>query len=250
MSIIVRDVSFAYSKKEILKNVSFEVARGDCVAVLGTNGVGKSTLLKCLNKVVNVKSGKITVNDKDVKKLSGDELAQIIGYVPQKGCFSDSTVFDAVLLGRKPYIKWDVTQNDLEITEKVVKSLSLEEFSLRKVNYLSGGEIQKVSIARALAQQPSVLLFDEPTSNLDLKNQLEVIQIIKDIVREQQISAIVTMHDLNLALRFADKFMMMKDGEIYAMGGAEIITPDNILEVYGVSVAVENANGNRVVIPN
>ncbi|NLY82488.1 MAG: ABC transporter ATP-binding protein [Clostridiales bacterium] len=250
MSMIVKDVSFAYSKQQVLKDVSFEVARGDCVAVLGTNGVGKSTLLKCLNKVVNVKSGEITVHNRAVKELSGDELAQIIGYVPQKGCFSDCTVFDAVLLGRKPYIKWDVTQNDLEITEKVVKSLSLEEFALRKVNCLSGGEMQKVAIARALAQQPSVLLFDEPTSNLDLKNQLEVIQIIKDIVREQQISAIVTMHDLNLALRFADKFLMMKDGEIYAMGGSEIITPNNILEVYGVRVAIENINGNKVVLPN
>ncbi len=250
MSMIVKDVSFAYMKHQVLKEVSFQVERGDCVAVLGTNGVGKSTLLKCLNQVIKAQYGDISIDKKAVRDLSGDELAQVIGYVPQNGSFSDSTVFDAVLLGRKPYIKWDATQEDLEITENVVRSLSLEDFALRKVNQLSGGEMQKVAIARALAQQPMLLLFDEPTSNLDLRNQLEVIQIIKDIVRERQISAIVTMHDLNLALRFADKFMLMKDGKIFAMGGSEIITPENILEVYGVHVAIENFNGYHVVIPH
>ncbi len=250
MSMIVKDVSFAYSKRPILKGVSFDVERGDCIAVLGTNGVGKSTMLKCLNQVIRAQSGSITVAGNDIKQMGGNQLAQIIGYVPQSGTFSDSTVFDAVLLGRKPYIKWDVTQNDLEITKSVVRSLSLEEFASRKVNHLSGGEMQKVAIARALAQQPNVLLFDEPTSNLDLKNQLEVIQIIKDIVKKEQMSAIVTMHDLNLALRFADKFIMMKDGEVYAMGDATIVTAESILDVYGVQVTIENLNGYQVVIPN
>ncbi|WP_027398503.1 ABC transporter ATP-binding protein [Anaerovorax odorimutans] len=250
MSMIVKDISFSYSKHKILNKICFEVKGGDCVAVLGTNGVGKSTLLKCLNKVILAQSGEISIKEKTLKEMSGDELAKLIGYVPQNESFSDSTVFDAVLLGRKPYIKWDVTKNDLEIAENVINALSLDKFSLRKVNRMSGGEMQKVAIARALAQQPLVLLFDEPTSNLDLKNQLEVIQIIKDIVREKQISAIVTMHDLNLALRFADKFLMMKEGKIYATGGKEIITRENILEVYGVDVSIENFNGYDVVIPN
>lgn len=249
MSMIVEGVSYAYPKNPVLKDVSFEIGKGECVAILGTNGVGKSTLLKCLNNVINAQAGAITVADMPLNGMSGDELARLIGYVPQNSFFPDITVFDAVLLGRKPYIKWDITKDDLEIAENMIKSLSLEKFALRKVNYMSGGEMQKVAIARALAQQPMILLFDEPTSNLDLKNQLEVIQIIKDIVQKQQISAIVTMHDLNLALRFADKFMMMKDGRIHAMGGAEIITPQNIWEVYGVQVSIENYNGYHVVIP-
>lgn len=249
MSMIVEGVSYAYPKNPVLKDVSFEIGKGECVAILGTNGVGKSTLLKCLNNVINAQAGAITVADMPLNGMSGDELARLIGYVPQNSFFPDITVFDAVLLGRKPYIKWDITKDDLEIAENMIKSLSLEKFALRKVNFMSGGEIQKVAIARALAQQPTILLFDEPTSNLDLKNQLEVIQIIKDIVQKQQISAIVTMHDLNLALRFADKFMMMKDGRIHAMGGAEIITPQNIWEVYGVQVSIENYNGYHIVIP-
>lgn len=250
MSISVESVSFAYWKKQVLKDVSFEIEKGECVAILGTNGVGKSTLLKCLNKIIKVQSGQINIAGMAVKDMSGNKMAKTIGYVPQSESFADSTVFDAVLLGRKPYIKWDVTKKDLKITEEVIKSLSLEEFALRRVNELSGGEMQKVAIARALAQQPQILLFDEPTSNLDLKNQLEVIQIIKDISKEQNISAIVTMHDLNLALRFADKFLMMKDGQIHAMGGPEIITPDNIFQTYGVHVAIENYNGHDLVIPH
>lgn len=249
MSIIVERVSFAYWKNQVLKDISFDIGKGECVAILGTNGVGKSTLLKCLNNIIKAQLGEISIAGTSLKQMSGDEMAKIIGYVPQNGAFPDSTVFDAVLLGRKPYIKWDVTRQDLEITEKIIKSLSLEKFALRKVNQMSGGEMQKVAIARALAQQPKVLLFDEPTSNLDLKNQLEVIQIIKNVVKKQQMSAIVTMHDLNLALRFADKFLMMKDGEIHAMGGAEIITPDNILKTYDVHVSIENYKGYKVVIP-
>lgn len=249
MSMIVERVSFGYTKNQVLKDVSFQIGKGECVAILGTNGVGKSTLLKCLNNVIKAQSGEISIGGMPLTGMRGDELAKIIGYVPQNGSFPDSTVFDAVLLGRKPYIKWDVTREDLEITENIIKSLSLEKYAFRKANQMSGGEMQKVAIARALAQQPKVLLFDEPTSNLDIKNQLEVIQIIKDIVREQGISAIVTMHDLNLALRFADKFLMMIDGEIHAMGGPEIITSENILKTYGVHVSIENYNGYNVVIP-
>ena len=120
---------------------------------------------------------------------------------------------------------------------------------MRPVNCLSGGEMQKVAIARALAQQPDVLMFDEPTSSLDLKNQLDVIQLIKEIVKKRNISAIVPMHDLNMALRFANKIKMMKQGRIHAIGGGEIINPENIMQVYDVSVSIAQINGGLIVIP-
>jgi iron complex transport system ATP-binding protein len=152
-------------------------------------------------------------------------------------------------LGRKPHIKWEVSDRDIEITHKVLKLLNLEDYALRYTNELSGGELQKVIIARALVQEPQILLLDEPTNNLDLKNQLEVMKIIRDISKSQNIASIVVMHDLNLALRYSDKFIMLKDGVIYAEGGKEIINPENIKAVYGVDAYVENVKGIPIVIP-
>jgi iron complex transport system ATP-binding protein len=249
MNLLVENLSFRYPSREVLKDVTLSLGRGECLSILGTNGVGKSTLLKCLNRILRQQSGKVIVMGEDIRGLSGNDLAKRIGYVSQRNSFYLSSVFDAVLLGRKPYIKWDVTREDLEIVHGVMKSLGLEEFALRNADELSGGEAQKVAIARALAQQSDVLMFDEPTSNLDMKNQLEVIGIIKNIVRERQISAIVTMHDLNMASRFADKFLFLKGGEIFAAGDIGVITRENIQEVYGVPVEIRYHQGIPVIIP-
>jgi len=182
MILSVRGLKFRYPSRPVFENIDFSVMKGDCLAVLGTNGAGKSTLLKCLNRILQPQSGVVCILEEEVFKLSLTELAQRVGYVAQKHESPRNTVFDAVLLGRKPYIKWDVTDRDLEVTNQVLKLLELEEYSLRYLDELSGGELQKVVIARALAQEPDLLLFDEPTSNLDLKNQLEVINLIKKVV--------------------------------------------------------------------
>ncbi len=249
MNLIVEGLSFKYPSRRVLEDVSFSLNKGECLSILGTNGVGKSTLLKCISRILRQQGGKVIVMGDDARTLSGNEVARRIAYVSQRHNMSSSTVFDAVLLGRKPHIKWDVTRQDLEVVHSVMKSLGLEDFALRNVDELSGGEAQKVVIARALAQQSDVLMFDEPTSNLDLKNQLEVIGIIKEIVRERRVSAIVTMHDLNMALRFADKFVLMKGGKIFAAGNTCIITRENILAVYGVPVEIELRRDIPVVIP-
>ncbi|MGB4643818.1 MAG: ABC transporter ATP-binding protein [Dethiobacteria bacterium] len=249
MILSVNNVDFRYPSHNVLKNVKFEVERGDCLAILGTNGVGKSTLLKCINKILRPQQGVITVEKDEISKLSLRKVAQKIGYVSQRQESGRFTVFDAVILGRKPHITWDVTERDMAIVNHIIKMLGLESFSLRYIDELSGGELQKVVIARALAQEPRVLLLDEPTSNLDLKNQLDVLNIIQNVVREQQIAAIVTMHDLNLAIRFANKFIFLKKGTIFAAGGFEIITPEIIEEVYAVPVAVESFRAIPVVVP-
>jgi iron complex transport system ATP-binding protein len=249
VNLIVENLGFHYPSRQVLDGISLTLNKGECLSILGTNGVGKSTLLKCINRILRQQTGKVVVMGEDVRGLSGNELAKRIGYVSQRQSFSLSTVFDAVLLGRKPYVKWDVSRHDLDIVHGVMKSLGLEDFALRKVDELSGGEAQKVAIARALAQQSDVLMFDEPTSNLDLKNQLEVVGIIKEIVRERQISAIVTMHDLNMASRFGDKFLFLKGGRIFAAGDISIITPENIMAVYGVKVEVQHHGDIPVIIP-
>lgn len=249
MVLSVDGLEFKYPSHSILKGVTFSVQRGECLAILGTNGTGKSTLLKCLNRILKPQSGNVFIEDSDVRNLNRTELAQKIVYVSQNNKSSRSTVFDTILLGRKPYIKWDVTQKDLDIVNNVMKMLQLEDYALRYTDELSGGELQKVLIGRALAQQPEVLMLDEPTSSLDLKNQLEVINIIKKVVIDKQIAAVVTMHDLNLALRFADKFVLLKNGKVFAAGGIEVMTSENIEDVYSVPVKIEKYSTTPVVIP-
>lgn len=250
MRLEVKDLRFGYSaSREVVKGVSFSAEEGECIAVLGINGVGKTTMLKCINRIIRPTSGEIFVDGKSIQSMDGNTLAQQIGYVPQ-GCeFADGSVFDTVLLGRKPFIKWDVTQRDLEIVQNVLHTMSLEEYANRNVNALSGGEKQKISIARALAQQTPILLFDEPTSNLDIKNQLDVLDITKRVVREQNLTAIVIIHDLNLALRFADRFLVMKDGCVYAFGDQSVVNTKTISEVYGVQADVVKYGEHHVVIP-
>ncbi|CAB3289465.1 ABC transporter related protein [Methanocaldococcus lauensis] len=249
MILSIDGVEFSYKSRKILNNIKFEVERGEVVSILGVNGAGKSTLLKCINKILKPKRGTILIDNFDINKLDNHELAKKVGYVPQKAEGNYMTVFDAVLLGRKPHIKWEITDRDIEITYKVLKLLNLEDYALRYTNELSGGELQKVIIARALVQEPQILLLDEPTNNLDLKNQLEVMKIIRDISKSQNIASIVVMHDLNLALRYSDKFIMLKDGKIFAEGDRSIINPENIKAVYGVNAFVENIRGIPVVIP-
>jgi iron complex transport system ATP-binding protein len=249
MTLLADNISFSYPKNDVIKKITFSLKEGDYLAVLGTNGAGKSTFLKCLNKILKPQLGTVYVNGIDSSELKGKELAKNMAYVPQSHDYSQKTVFDSVLLGRKPYIKWDVSQNDIDIIEDILHLLNLESYAMRYTSELSGGELQKVVIARALAQQPKVLLMDEPTSNLDLKNQIEVLSIIKEIINKQKISAIVTMHDLNLALRFANKFLLLKEGELFGFGNAAILNEESIKSVYGIDVVIEEYLGIPVVIP-
>lgn len=189
------------------------------------------------------------MENRNIKKMKGIEVAQKIGYVPQKSDTGFLTVFDAVLMGRKPYIKWDVSKKDIKLTERILKVMGLEAYALRYINELSGGELQKVVLARALVQDPQILLLDEPTSDLDLKNQLEVMNIIKDVCQEHRITSLVVMHDINLALRYSDKFIILKEGRVFSTGGPEIITSEAIKEAYGVEVQIENFQGFPLIIP-
>lgn len=242
-------ICFGYNQTPVLNDVGFSLDKGDCLAILGTNGTGKSTLLKCINRILNPSTGLITINGIDSSKLSRRELAQNISYVAQSSDALHATVLDTVLLGRKPYIKWDITDEDMEIAQGAISHMGLDDFTNRYVDELSGGERQKVMIARAIAQQPTVMLLDEPTSALDMKNQMETIHAIQHIVKSHGITVIATMHDLNLALRFANKFMLLKDGAVFAIGGSEVITEKNISEVYSLDVSVGRLNGMPFVIP-
>ena len=249
MTLNVHGIEFKYTSLPTLKDVSFGLNGGEFMAILGNNGAGKSTLLKCINRILKPRKGVVYLGEDRVSALTRMQVAQRIGYVAQRNEAGRFTVFDAVLLGRKPYIKWDVGQEDIEIVDDVLKRMGLNHLVLRYLDELSGGELQKVVIARALVQEPDVMLLDEPTNNLDLKNQIEVLKIVKETVADRDIAAVVVMHDINLALRFADKFLLLKDGIVHGCGGLEVITEENIEEVYGLPVRMEKINDLPVVVP-
>lgn len=248
--ISVKSLNFSYCKTfRILEDIEFDAEEGQCVAILGNNGAGKSTMIKCLNRILKPQKGAVIVNGHDVDTLTRQEIAQDMAYVSQQNEGSKFTVYDAVLLGRKPYIKMNPTAEDHRITGDIIERMGLKPFELRYLNELSGGELQKVMLARALAQQPRVLMLDEPTSNLDLKNQYEVMSIIRDIASTDKICVIIVIHDLNLAIRYCDRFLFIKDNQVYSLGGAETVNSKSIREVYGMDVTIETICGYPTVVP-
>ena len=244
----IRDISFSYGRNDVLKGISFDVHPAECVGILGNNGAGKSTLVTCLNKILTPTKGAVYIGSQDILKMRRLEAARHISYVAQKNEISQMTVFDSVLLGRRPYIKWAVTQNDIDICETTIEQMGLSQFRLRYIDELSGGELQKVMLARALVQEPRLLLLDEPTSNLDPKNQHEMLSLVQELARERNISVLIVIHDLSLALRYCGKFLLIKDGLVFRYGDDLVITAETILAVYGISAVVTELNGRKIVV--
>lgn len=242
-------VSFSYRGMDaVLRNITVQESAGHCLALLGNNGAGKSTFLKCLNHILPAKDGVIEVDGLNIRQATRSEIAKRMAYVEQHTHADILTVYDTVLLGRKPHIKFAPTEEDYQIVEAAIHRMHLEKLALRNVNELSGGELQKVALARALAQKPRVLLLDEPTASLDLCNQHEVMKVVSDIARDNNILVVVVIHDLNLALKYCDRFMLIRNGEVYSYGDKSTITEKAIMEVYGVDTTVTDINGNRVVV--
>lgn len=245
----VENLSFSYGSHSILRNVSFFLEQGECVAVLGNNGAGKSTLVSCISRLRRPSSGSVLIDGVPVSQMTRNELAQQVSYVAQKNELAHTTVFDAVLLGRKPHMKWGPSDVDYDVAEHALRAVGMEDCRLRYVNQLSGGEQQKIMLARAIAQEPKLMLLDEPTSNLDPRNQYESMELIRHCAHDHHIAVLVVIHDLNLALRFCDRFLFLKDGAVFASGGQEAVTSENIQAVYGMEATVEQFDGIPMVIP-
>ena len=244
----VKDISFSYPDADILKGVGFTAESGEVVGLLGNNGAGKSTLVTCLNRIRKPKSGELLIDGKNAFQMSRNELARTVSYVAQKNELTHSTVFDCVLLGRKPYIKWSVSQEDLDICQKIMDRVGLLPYQMRYVDELSGGELQKVMLARALVAEPRLLLLDEPTSNLDPKNQYEMMALVQELAKEQGFTVITVIHDLNLALRFCDKFYFLKAGRGYSCGDINTVTAETLQAVYGIRAEILDVRGRKTVI--
>lgn len=250
MILELSNIEFNYGKHAALHGISLRFEGSGLISLLGPNGSGKSTLLKSINRIINSK-GEVFFNNKKVNEMPVSEIASIFGYVPQSiSSAFPITVFDMLLLGRKPYLGWNPSERDIDIVSENISLMGLKDFVLRQINELSGGERQKVLIATALSQEPKILLFDEPTNNLDIKHQLDVMKHIKNIVIEKQILALIAMHDLNLAAQYSDEIVMLQKGRIYTQGKPEdVMTKENIKAIYGVNVAIHNYGASQHIVP-
>lgn len=245
----VKNISYHYrGGQEVLNDVSFTLEPGKFLAILGNNGVGKSTLLKSLNRILKADSGTFLLDGENVFQMSNHEIAKRIAFVSQSVANTQMIVHDVVMLGRRPYMKWGFTEHDHEIVHASMDKLNLNDLRGRFLNQLSGGERQKVMLARALAQEPKLLLLDEPTSSLDIHNQYQVLQIVQDICHNEGLTAIVVIHDLNLALRFCDQFLMLRQGQVYACGDYTILDSAALKNVYQVDAKVVNVEGQKMIL--
>ena len=240
MKISVYNLNFSYSGVNVLNDICFKVNDNDFISVLGPNGSGKSTLIKCINRILKVKQGEILLDNRDVKYFDARQLAQIVSYVPQHtNNKNTSTVYEILEIGRSPYINWRLKATDREAIDKVIEDFRLQPFVQKKFSQLSGGEQQKIKIARALVQEPQVLLLDEPTNNLDLKHQVEVLSLLSNIVKTRGITAIMAIHDLNLAARYSLSVLLLSNGRIVDSGKPiDVINEQNVKKVYGVDVEI------------
>lgn len=250
MKLDIQGISFNYNSIPVLQDVGMRVEVGELVALLGPNGSGKTTLLKCIAKMLKPRRGAVMVGGQRLEKLDSREVARLLGYVPQSANnVFPCSVFDAVLIGRRPRMAWGVRREDRVMVSHALEMMGLQHMANRSFNQISAGEQQKVLIARALAQEPDVLLLDEPTSNLDLKHQLEVLSTLRKVTREKGVSALIAIHDLNLASRFSDQIVFLKDGIVCDTGEpGHVLTTENIRSVYGVEAAITEHSGRPHVI--
>jgi iron complex transport system ATP-binding protein len=245
MKVSVNNLYFSYNGVNVLNDICLTVNNGDFISVLGPNGSGKSTLIKCINRILKVKHGEILLDDRNIKYLDARQLARLVSYVPQHtNNKNTSTVYEILELGRCPYINWRLKSSDREAIEQVIEDFRLQAFVKKTFSELSGGEQQKIKIARALVQEPQVLLLDEPTNNLDLKHQVEVLSLLASIVKDRGITAIMAIHDLNLVARYSLSVLLLSKGRVVDSGRpVDVINEQNIKNVYGVDVEIVNHKG-------
>jgi iron complex transport system ATP-binding protein len=247
----VENMEFSYPCVPVLKGVDMEISPGEILVVVGKNGAGKSTFIKCLNRILEPDNGKVFLGERELGKMPRKDIARSMAYLSQRNLYTfPVTVFDVVLSGRYPYQGWASNRKDEARVEEVLRMMELEDLAMRHFNEISGGQQQQVLIARAIVQESSVFLLDEPTNDLDIRHQLEVLETVRKITRQRNISAVITIHDLNLASRYADRVIMLKDGLIFASGNAvSVFTEKNIAQAYGVQVSVDSFRDRPHIIP-
>ena len=246
----VEGLHFRYNQfaQPVLNGASLSLGKGEIGILLGKNGSGKTTLFKNILGIHRPSTGSVCLDGENMQKLRRKERARRIAYVPQSISFGALTVFDSILMGRVSYFGLKAHKEDYRAVEHIISQMGLESFAYRNVEQLSGGERQKIAIARAMAQEPKLMVFDEPTGNLDIANEQLIIQEAKKLAREQNISILASLHDLNQALALGDKFFFLKDGKVKYAGGAETVTPETVKDIFDVDVTVCRVDGHTMVM--
>lgn len=253
MKLEVKKLGFSYKNKEILKDINFSIQTGEMLSILGENGAGKSTLVKCLIGILKpTKDSVIKYDGINLLEKSIKERAKLISYVPQITNVPEInlTVFDTVLLGRLPYKNGNFSKKDKEITLENIKKFDLEQYIYEYVENLSGGEKQRVLLARAITQEPKILILDEPISNLDLKYQISTMKYLKEITKDENIIVLNIIHDLNFALSYSEKSIFLKNGKVLFCGETkEIINKNNVKEVFLVDIDMISHKNRNILVP-
>ena len=244
-----RDLSFSYNKNSpVLKGVNIRIESGETCVLLGENGAGKTTLLKCLLGILKPTAGSVYIDGKDIKTMPRRERAKNIAYVPQSIDFGELTVEDTVLTGRVSRFNFAAGKEDRAAARRAMEETGIVGLADRMASELSGGERQKVAVARALAQEPEILVFDEPTGNLDLKSQSLLRSIIKELAAKRGIAVVIAIHDVNFALSVGDKFCALKDGSVAAFGGEQVLTEETLSFVYSTGIKIADVDGKKYII--
>lgn len=244
------DLSFRYGRHAapVLNGVNLELRDGEIGILLGRNGSGKTTLFKNILGISNPDKGSILFDGENLLTMSKKERARRIAYVPQDIRFGSLSVFDSILMGRVSYFGVRAGKEDYDAAEKIIADMQLESYANRNVNELSGGERQKIAIARALAQEPKLLILDEPTGNLDLANEQLMMEEAKKAAREKNISILSSLHDLNQAMYFGDRFFFMKNGVVAYAGSEDMVNEAAIRDTFDINVKIVEVQGKKLII--
>ena len=246
----VNHLSFRYGRRspQVLKDINFELKAGEIGILLGKNGSGKTTLFRNILGICDPDGGDIRFDGEDFLKLSRREKARRVAYVPQEIQFGALSVFDSILMGRIAYFGLKASRSDYEVVERILKDMRLEGYAERNVDELSGGERQKIAIARAMAQEPKLMIFDEPTGNLDIANEQLILEEARKLAHDKGIAILSSLHDLNQAMAFGDRFFFIRDGEIRYAGGKEAFTPSVIKDIFDMNVRIVEIEDQRIIL--
>lgn len=252
MKINVKDLKFNYGKKNVLNSINLEFEEGKFYGIVGPNGSGKTTLVKLIGNLLKFSQGSIEVDGENLSAYAEKKIARKMAFIPQMFYLNVAfTIEDVVAMGRYPYMKTmePLKETDLEIVRDALVKTNLWDLRHRYVNEISGGELQRVILARGLAQQTDILLLDEPLSHLDIYHQLDILNLTRELCKSQKKTILCVMHDLNFALEYCDDLLLLNKGKIHAFGEAkEVLTVDNIHKVYNIKVDILEVEGkNRII---